>query len=327
MAQPEPPEKPGSAAKSKTPYILPPKLNGWDALVWGIIALILVALLLYIQHVHSTKGNNTESSSFWQYSWNWSAVFRFIAVRNPDSGWKAGPLLLGLASTLKLAIYSIILALLLGVPAGILQVQKLRILRLFGQFYVELIRNIPPLVVVTVFYFFFASPLVEWLELEAMSRNAGPTLRKVLAFLFDMGSGQNNLILGNFFAAVIILGIYEGSYIAEIVRAGIQAISDGQHRAATALGLSPVQNYSLVILPQTFRSQLPALTNQFISAIKDSSIVSLISIQELTFRSKQVITTTRAFFESSIALLALYLVLTGLCSLIAGRVSHHYRLR
>ena len=312
------------AAKDKTLYIFLQKLSWWDTLVWGIAVLLLITLLVFTQQ---KGGNNKESSSLLQYSWNWSIVIQFIATYSPDSGWKAGPLLLGLASTLKLAIYSIVIALLLGIPAGILQVQKLRILRLFGQFYVEFIRNIPPLVVVTVFYFFFASPLVEWLELEILSRKAGPTLRKVLAFLFDMGSGQNNLILGNFFAAVIILGIYEGSYVAEIIRAGIQAVDDGQHRAATALGLSPVQSYSLVILPQTFRSQLPALTNQFISAIKDSSIVSLISIQELTFRSKQVITTTRAFFESSIALLALYLILTGLCSLIAGRVSRHYRLR
>ena len=303
------------------------KWSWWDLVVWVIVVALLAGLLGYAQQIQQQGGNSQESLSLWKYPWNWTAVFKYLAAYSPDQGWKPGPLLIGLASTLKLAIYSILIALLLGIPAGILQVQKLRILRLFGQFYVEFIRNIPPLVVVTVFYFFFASPLVEWLELESLSRNSGPVLRRMLGFLFDMGSGQNNLILGNFFAAVIILGIYEGSYVAEIVRAGIQGIHAGQHRAATALGLSPVQNYRLVILPQTFRSQLPALTNQFISAIKDSSIVSLISIQELTFRSKQVITTTRAFFESSIALLALYLILTGLCSVIAGRVSRHYRLR
>ena len=152
-------------------------------------------------------------------------------------------------------------------------------------------------------------------------------MRSWLGFLFDMGSGQNNLILGNFFSAITILGIYQGSYIAEIIRAGIQAIPKSQHDAAFSLGLTPWQNYLLVILPQVFRAQLPALTNQFVSAIKDSSIVSLISIQELTFRSRQIITTTRAFVESSIIMLLLYFLLTSLCSYIASRFVKHYQIR
>ncbi|WGK69026.1 amino acid ABC transporter permease [Candidatus Haliotispira prima] len=296
------------------------RLSWRDLLVWALLLPALAGIWAYSRHISAEKDGL-------QYSWNWQIVTQFFTFRDHAGHLQPGPLLQGLSSTFKLAVYSILVGLLIGIPAGILQVQKLRLLRLSGQFYVELIRNIPPLIVVTIFYFFFASPLVEWLGLESLSRNASPPLRAVLGFLFDMGQGQNNLILGNFFAAVIILGIYEGSYIAEIVRAGIQTIPEGQHKAAFSLGLSPLQNYLLVILPQTFRAQLPALTNQFVSAIKDSAIVSLISIQELTFRSKQVITTTRAFVESSVAMLLLYLVLTGLCSFIAGRLAQHYRLR
>ena len=296
-------------------------LGRWDFLIFLLLGLFIWGITYYVLGLLDTGSKP-------QYQWNWNRVFQFLVYRVPEPNGKiqAGPLIEGLLSTIKLAFYSIVMGLLIGVPVGILQVQKLRLLRLMGQFYVELIRNMPPLVVVTIFYFFFASPLVEWLQLEALSRNASPMLRSVLGFLFDMGSKQNNLILGNFFAAVIILGIYEGSYIAEIIRAGIQAIPPGQHKAAFSLGFSVWQNYLLVILPQVIRSQLPALTNQCISAIKDSAIVSLISIQELTFRSKQVITTTRAFVESSIILLFLYLLITGFCAYIASRLIKYYKI-
>ncbi len=296
-------------------------LSWRDLLVWLLLLLAILGLW-----GHSRRILEANEGLGLLYRWDWQHVMQFFATRKPSGVWRPGPLLSGLVSTIKLAIYSILVGVLLGVPAGILQTQKLRLLRLPGQFYVEFIRNIPPLVVVMVFYFFFASPLVDWLGIETLSRKASVGLRAVLGFFFDLGSKQNNLVLGNFFAAVLILGIYEGSYIAEIVRAGIQAIPEGQHRASFALGMSPRQNYQLVILPQTFRTQLPALTNQFASAIKDSSIVSLISIQELAFRSQQVITTTRAFVESSLVMLLLYLLLTGFCSLLSGSLQQRVRL-
>ncbi|MEM9424934.1 MAG: ABC transporter permease subunit, partial [Spirochaetota bacterium] len=183
--------------------------RGSRQLRWGDLLLVLLLAILafgfYRQIIQSSEV---------PYRWNWERVMRFFVFETGDGNWQAGPLLQGLFSTLKLAVYSIVIALLIGIPAGILQVQRLRFLRLIGQFYVEIIRNIPPLVVVTVFYFFFASPLVEWLE--GVSRDLSPNSRPWFAWFLDIGNGQNNLLLGNFVAAVIILGIYEGSYIAEI---------------------------------------------------------------------------------------------------------------
>ena len=121
--------------------------------------------------------------------------------------------------------------------------------------------------------------------------------------------------LSGFLAGLATLVLYEAAYITEIVRAGIQSIEKGQWEAAHTLGLSRWQQLRCVILPQALRRILPALAGQLISTIKDSTIVSVISIPELTFRGLELMSATYLTFEVWITITALYFLLTFACSL------------
>jgi polar amino acid transport system permease protein len=123
-----------------------------------------------------------------------------------------------------------------------------------------------------------------------------------------------------FIAAVLTLALYEGAYITEIVRSGIQSIERGQWEAAYALGLSKLDQLRFVILPQAVRRVIPPLTGQFISTIKDSAIVSVISVPELTFQGMELMAATFMTFEIWITVTVLYFLLTFSCSLLARRV-------
>jgi len=116
-------------------------------------------------------------------------------------------------------------------------------------------------------------------------------------------------------SALITLAIFEGAYITEIIRAGIQSIEKGQWEASYALGLSPWRQMRHIILPQATRRILPPLAGQFISTIKDSAIVSVISIQELTFQGMELMSATYLTFEVWITITGMYFVMTLCLSL------------
>ena len=124
---------------------------------------------------------------------------------------------------------------------------------------------------------------------------------------------------------MITLSIFEGAYITEIVRSGIQSIEKGQWEAADSLGLSRWQRMRLVILPQAIQRILPPLAGQFISTIKDSAIVSIISIQELTFQGMELMSTTYFTFEIWITITVMYLTLTLSCSLGVAKLEGYLR--
>lgn len=255
------------------------------------------------------------------YRWDWSFLPQYFFRRDAENGRiVANSLVLGLLTTLRLSIWSSLLALVLGTAMGIARTRRNRVLRFFGRAYVELIRNLPPLVIVFIFYFFFGNQITQWLGLSAAVADAGPASRRVLTILF-----ANPRRLSEFVSAVITLGIYEGSYVTEIVRAGIESVPKGQWEAGYALGLTATDQYRFVILPQALRSILPALAGQFISAIKDSAIVSVISIQELTFQGLELMAATYRTFEIWIVITVMYFVMTALFSFGARRVEHRMR--
>jgi polar amino acid transport system permease protein len=128
-----------------------------------------------------------------------------------------------------------------------------------------------------------------------------------------------------FLAGVLTIGMFEGAYITEIVRSGIESVERGQREAAYALGLSRPDEMRFVVMPQALRRMLPAMAGQFISTIKDSAIVSAISIQELTYQGRQLATSTGAVFEVWLSVAALYLALTVVLSLTAGRLETRFR--
>ena len=119
---------------------------------------------------------------------------------------------------------------------------------------------------------------------------------------------------------MITLALLEGAYIGEIVRAGINSIEKGQWEAARALGLRRWQLMRHVVLPQAFQRMIPPLAGQVISTIKDSAIVSVISIQELTFQGMELMASTYLTFEVWTTVTLLYFALTYGCSRFAGRL-------
>lgn len=194
--------------------------------------------------------------------------------------WRLGPLMFGLWTTLWISGVASVLALAIGLFTGLCRVSKNLTLRGLAAIYVEFIRGTPLLVQIFIAYFFIGTVF-------NLNRNV---------------------------AGVGALAIFAGAYVAEIVRAGIQSIPRGQMEAARSLGMSVFQAMAYIILPQALKRILPPLAGQFISLIKDSSLVSVIAITDLTKSGREIITSTFATFEVWLTVAAMYLVVTSLMS-------------
>lgn len=202
------------------------------------------------------------------------------------AGWGPGPLARGLFLTLEISAVSLVFSLLLGFFFGIGRVARNAALRDLAAVYVELIRGTPLLVQIFIVYFFIGTVL----QLSA------------------------------FWAGVAALSVFTGAYVAEIVRAGIQAVPRGQTEAAQSLGLSAFQTMRHVILPQATRKILPPLAGQSINLIKDSSLVSVMALTDLTKAGREVVSSTFSPFEVWFTVALMYLVLTGALSLLVQRL-------
>lgn len=248
------------------------------------------------------------------YNWDWSRVLNFFIRYDETSGsYVANLLLYGLATTLRLAVWATLLASIIGIVMGYWRTSKNLTLRILSRTYVELIRNLPPLVFIFIFYYFISSQIFPALGIDNI--NSDNALVNNALFRFMFGDSQ---LISNFLAGVLVLAMFEGAYITEIVRAGIQSIEHGQSEAARAIGLSRLNVQRDVILPQAVRKILPPLAGQFITLIKDSAIVSLISIQELTYLATEVAATTTKVFETWILVGAMYFVLCYSFALLFG---------
>lgn len=201
-------------------------------------------------------------------------------------GYGPGPLLVGLWVTLKISALSLVFALLLGLVAGLGRVSSNPAAANLAATYVELIRGTPLLVQIFIMYFFIGSVL----SLSPLT------------------------------AGVAALSVFTGAYVAEIVRAGIEAVPKGQMEAARSLGMSVAQAMRFVILPQALRRTLPPLAGQFISLIKDSSLVSIIAITDLTKAGREVVSSTFNPFEVWFTVALMYLALTFSLSLLVRRL-------
>jgi polar amino acid transport system permease protein len=130
-----------------------------------------------------------------------------------------------------------------------------------------------------------------------------------------------------FISGVVALALLEGAYITEIVRAGIESIENGQWEAARSLGFPRWGQMCYVVLPQALPRMLPPLAGQFISTIKDSAIVSVVSVQELTFQGMEIMAATYLTLEIWITITLLYFILTFTCSLLVQRFEFFLRRR
>ena len=286
----------------------PSKLTATDLVLGaGLVAAALYTGYRITQVVH--------------YHWQWGVIPQYLFRWDAAAGrWVPNLLMQGLFTTIRLSVWATLLATVLGTAMGLCRTGKRLFFRMVGRTYVELIRNLPPLVLIFIFYFFVSDQIMPVIGVESgVSHLTGPT-RAVMSFLF----GPMDRFAA-FLSGVITLAIFEGAYIAEIVRAGIQSIEAGQWEAASAMGMSPFQRMRHVILPQAVERILPPLANQFISAIKDSAIVSVISIQELTFQGTELMSATYLTFEIWITITLMYLALTLPCSLFVERLAHRLR--
>jgi polar amino acid transport system permease protein len=200
--------------------------------------------------------------------------------------WAAGPLVWGLLTTVWISLAAGALALVIGLLTGLCRLSSNPTLRDLSTVYVELVRGTPLLVQIFIFYFFIGTVL-------NLSRE---------------------------FAGVAALALFTGAYVAEIVRAGVQSVVKGQAEAARSLGLTGMQAMRYVVLPQAFKRVLPALAGQFISLVKDTSLVSVIAITELTKSGREAITTSFSTFEIWFCVAALYLLINLPLSQIARRL-------
>ncbi len=247
-----------------------------------------------------------------QYHWQWSVLGEFLVRRGADGTWEAGLLLRGLGVTVRIGFWSMLLALLTGALAGLPSAHARGLAALPSRVWVTIIRNTPPLVLLF-FLYFFAGNLLPVAALEDAVRHLPEALRAGVALGFAP-PGQMDRML----AAVMALGLYEGAYVAEIVRGSVESVPPGQWDAARALGFSRRQSLRLVILPQAARIAMPPLAGQTISAFKDSALASLISLPELTFQSLEVMAVSQMTFEIWISAGALYLLI-GLACAALGR--------
>ena len=245
------------------------------------------------------------------YQWDWGVIPRYLLRRDEDTGSLAPNLLvLGLVTTVRLAIWSLVLAAIVGGIMGVMRTSRRLFPRLLSRAYVELVRNTPPLVFIFVFYFFISSQIMPLLGVDALVTDASPVTATIIAWVASPPK-----LLENFIAGVICLSLFSGAYVTEIVRAGIQSIPRAQIEAGASIGLSRWKIMRLVVLPQALQRVLPPLAGQFIILIKDSSLVSLISIQELTFYALDIAVSTTRVFEVWIFVGALYFVICYACAL------------
>ena len=187
-------------------------------------------------------------------------------------------LIVGAGITIQITAISVGLGLIIGMFVGIARICNVKVLRALATVYIDFLRGTPLLV--QIFLIYFALPMV-------VGQRVAP-----------------------FIAAITACGINSGAYIAEIFRAGIQAIDEGQMEAGRSLGMSWVQTMRNIIVPQTFKNVIPPLGNEFIALLKDSSLVSVIGFEELTRRGQLIIARTYGSLEIWITVALIYLVMT-----------------
>ncbi|MBK5201205.1 MAG: amino acid ABC transporter permease [Spirochaetaceae bacterium] len=186
-------------------------------------------------------------------------------------------ILQGFLMTVALSLIGFVLSLFIGIIAALWQNGKILFLKYISSIYINFIRGTPLIMQIYLFYYIIGTA---W--------------------------GVNN----RFVSGVLILSVFEGAYIAEIIRAGIQGLAPTQVEAARAVGFTKSQTIKLVIIPQLIARILPALVGQFSSIIKDSSLLSIIAVIELTQTIREISALNFRLFESYLFLGVLYLCLT-----------------
>ena len=221
------------------------------------------------------------------YRWQWYRIPQYLWFVE-DGQWFPAELLEGLRVTLEISAVSLFFTLAIGLTTALLRLSNSVVGRTVARGYIELIRNTPLLVQIYLLYFVF-----------------GPVLG-----------------LERFTTAVLALSLFQGAYTAEIFRAGLTSIDRGQFEAGDSLGLSTFDSYRFVILPQVIKRVLPPLTNEGVSLVKNSSIVSVMAIFDLTTEGRNIVADTAMPFEVWFTVAGIYLIVTLTLSGFAAWLAH-----
>lgn len=199
-------------------------------------------------------------------------------TRNWEAIWKyRNAFWHGWLLTVALSVISLVLSTLIGLVAALARRSPVLVVRYLSTCYIECVRGMPLLVLILVLFYIVANALN---------------------------------ITDRFLVGVVVLSLFAGAYIAEIIRAGIESVGASQRESARAIGLTTAQTYRYVIFPQALRQVLPPLAGQFASIVKDSSLLSIIGLAEFTYSAQQVNSATYSTLESYLPLAVGYLILT-----------------
>lgn len=216
---------------------------------------------------------------------------------------KATPLLLeGAGFTIRVSLLSLLIGMILGLIACLMQLSKSKILKALSGIYIWIIRGTPMMVQAMLVY--FGIPQVANIILKAAA---------------DGGSFER-FTLSPMYAAIITLSLNAGAYLAEIFRSGIQAVPKGQTEAARSLGLTKFKTMQKIVLPQAFKIVVPSLVNQFIITIKDTSILSIIGLAEIVNKAGIYAGSTYQYFETYMYAALFYLVITSILMVVSKAI-------
>lgn len=191
----------------------------------------------------------------------------------------------GIATTLEITVFAVVLGIVLGLVVALLKLSKHKVPRIIGSVYVEILRGTPLLVQALIWY-------------------AGvPMLLQSNGIDFTWRGSE-------VFCGVLACGINSSAYVGEIIRAGLQAIDQGQVEAARSLGMTHVKTMRYVVIPQAIRIILPALGNEFVTLIKETAVLSIISIEEITRKGVLWASQSYMFWQAYIGVAIVYLCLT-----------------
>ncbi|OZU88525.1 nickel transporter [Virgibacillus indicus] len=201
----------------------------------------------------------------------------------------------GIKVTAYVFVFAIILGFIIGLIMALFRLSPIWILNWIAKIFIDAIRGTP--ILVQLFFFYFGLNSFDFISLDRET------------------------------AGIITVAINAGAYFAEIIRAGIQSMDKGQTEAARSLGLSGTQNMRYIILPQAFRRMLPTFTNQAIISLKDTSLLSVIGIADLTQQGQVVIAATFKAFEIWLVVGVMYFIMIYLLSLLSSYLERRFELR
>ena len=248
-----------------------------------------VSIIIYCFIVGAILYSSFTGAQSMGYNWQWYQIPKYIYTYTED-GFQFGELMLGLWKTITLSFTAFILAMVIGLLVALLRLSGLLIGTKVAICFLEFVRNVPLLVLVYLFYYVL-----------------GPV------FKYD-----------RYTASILCLAVYHSALISEILRAGINAVAQGQWEAAKSIGMSKPQMYRYIILPQSIRFMLPPMTGEVVHMVKSSAIVSVIAVAELTTLGQNLISDTYMAFEIWFTIAIIYMVVILILSIGASLVEKRY---